>query len=71
MMWGKTVNEKKSKYPSWEFPKTCGKWKDSPLPTKKNYESISKVGKANNEEVRTYQNFEHEERISCYFKNLE
>ena len=35
MTWGKTVNVKKSKYPSWEFPQTCAKWKDSPLPSKK------------------------------------
>ena len=45
MMWGKTVNEKKSKYPSWEFPKTCGKWKDSPLPTKKTTNPSRKWGK--------------------------
>ena len=45
MTWGKTVNKKKSKFPSWEFPKTCSKWKDSPLPTKKTTNPSRKWGK--------------------------
>ena len=32
------------------------------LADQKNYESTSKVGKADNEEVQADQNFEHEER---------
>ena len=45
MTWGKTMNEKKTKFPSWEFPKTCSKWKDSPLPTKKTTNPPRKCGK--------------------------
>ena len=41
------------------------------LADQKNYESTSKVGKADSEEVRADQNFEHKGRFSCDVKDLE